>query len=62
MTTSQVIRVRPEQYAQRNSVHTNTVLSWIREGVIPYIKVRRAILIDVQKADSALEAFERKAK
>jgi predicted site-specific integrase-resolvase len=59
MSTAKATRVRPEQFARDNSVHINTVYSWIRDGVIPYIKIKRAILIDVEKAEAALSQFER---
>jgi hypothetical protein len=39
------IRVRPETYAEDNSVHVNTVYGWMRDGVIPHLKINRLILI-----------------
>ena len=56
------IRVRPETYAEDNSVHVNTVYGWMRDGVIPHLKINRLILIDVEEADEALQRFKRESR
>jgi hypothetical protein len=64
METEQVpIRfVRPRQYAAARGISSFTVRLWIRDRVIPYMKIKHLILIDPVKADAALEKFERNQK
>jgi hypothetical protein len=53
--------MRPLQYAESRGFSVHTLKKWMDQRLLPFIKVRRLILIDPIKADSALEAFERKA-
>jgi hypothetical protein len=52
--------MRPLEYAKTRGVSQFTIRYWLRERVIPSMKIGRLILIDPQKADAALGRFERK--
>jgi excisionase family DNA binding protein len=54
--------VRIEQYAQIKGVSRYTVRNWIRDKVIPAIKIRKSVLIPFARAEEALEQFARKAQ
>jgi hypothetical protein len=53
--------MRPALYAETRGLSIYTVRWWMSRRILPFIKVNSVILIDPIKADSALEAFERKA-
>lgn len=54
--------MRPAAYAQACGVSEQTVLLWIRDHVIPAMKVKRLLLIDPIEADKALQQFRLKSK
>jgi hypothetical protein len=54
--------MRPEEYAIGRGISKFTVRLWIRDRVIPFMKINRLILIDPIKADAALAKFERAGK
>lgn len=52
--------LRPLELAKALHVSDRLIRKWQAERVIPYIKIGRLILFDVDKVMAALERFERK--
>jgi hypothetical protein len=53
--------MRPETYAESRGFSIHTVRYWIRNRIIPSMKIGRVIALDPAKADNALARFERKS-
>jgi excisionase family DNA binding protein len=53
--------LRPLDLAKTLNVCERTVREWQSKGVIPFVKVGRVVLFDIEKVMSALERYERKA-
>ena len=53
--------MRPLDLAKTLNVCERTVREWQSKGVIPFVKVGRVVLFDIEKVMSALERYERKA-
>jgi len=52
--------LRPVEYAKVCGVSYITVKRWLRDRVIPFVKVNRVVLIDPERAKAALNKHERK--
>lgn len=50
--------MRPGRYAKTRGLSVHTLRYWLRNRLVPHMKVGRLILIDPVKADSALAKFE----
>jgi excisionase family DNA binding protein len=53
--------LKADSLAKLLSVSLRTIREWQHHRVIPYVKVGRNVLFEVQKVTTALEQFERKA-
>jgi excisionase family DNA binding protein len=53
--------LRQKQLADELHVSERLIRKWQERRVIPFIKVGRAVLFDLDKVLAALEKFERKA-
>ena len=51
--------LRPDEYSLLIGASERTIRSWLADGIIPHIKIKRVVLIDVEKATAALEKFNR---
>jgi hypothetical protein len=51
---------RVREFARHRNISESLARQWIRDGVIPSIKVKGLILIDPVRADQALARFERR--
>lgn len=52
--------LRPKEFAKLCGVSEITVKRWLRDRVIPRVKVGHTILIDPERAKAALNKHERK--
>ncbi len=59
MSTRQLLRQK--QLAEALHVSDRCIRNWRERRVIPFIKVGRVVLFDMEKVMSSLERFERKA-
>ena len=62
MITAKQKFLSPAEYAEERGLSIWTLRSWMRLRLIPYIQLRRRILIDPEKADEAIRSFTREAK
>jgi hypothetical protein len=53
--------ITSEQYAAAKDICLRTLDRWMRGRVIPFVKIGRVVRLDPEKADRALESFERKS-
>jgi hypothetical protein len=48
--------------AEALGISTRLLKSWVRDRVVPYTKIKRAVLFDPTKVDAALGRFERRPR
>jgi excisionase family DNA binding protein len=53
--------VRPAQLSKLLAVSPRTVRQWQASRLIPFHKIGKAVLFDLEKVQAALSRFERKA-
>ena len=51
--------MRPNQLAAYLGVSDRTLREWLSAGYLPYIKIGRVVMIEVEKAVAAFKKFER---
>jgi predicted site-specific integrase-resolvase len=52
--------MRKKEYAKHLGISERALSDWIRDGLIPYLKVKdHLVLIDPIKADAALQRLEK---
>lgn len=53
--------IRKAGLAKRLQVSVRTVDNWMQAGVIPFIKIKRVALFDIERVMESLMRFEHKA-
>ena len=51
--------MRPNQLAAYLGISDRTLREWLSSGYLPYIKIGRVVMIEVEKAVAAFKKFER---
>jgi excisionase family DNA binding protein len=52
---------RQKELAETLRVSERSIRNWQERRIIPFVKIGRVVLFDIEKVMSALERFERKA-
>jgi excisionase family DNA binding protein len=55
-------KVRYAEMAKALGISERLLKNWVRDRVIPFTKIRRVVLFDPAKVESALERFERQPR
>ena len=53
-------RLRYPQMAEALGVSERLLKNWVRDRVVPFIKIKRCVLFDPEAVEAALKRFERK--
>jgi excisionase family DNA binding protein len=48
--------------AEALGISERLLKNWVRDRVIPFTKIKRVVLFDLAKVESALERFERQPR
>jgi hypothetical protein len=59
ITTTMPKYTRIPAYAESRGIPAPLLRKWIRDGVVPAIVIKRAILLNAEEVDAAINRFKR---
>lgn len=57
-----VQKLRYKEMAKVLGISERLLKNWVRDRIVPFIKIHRAVLFDPLEVDAALDHFKRKVK
>jgi len=57
-----VQKLRYKEMAKALGISERLLKNWVRDRIVPFIKIKRAVLFDPVEVDGALDHFKRKAR